>query len=466
MKTPKHILLPGILFIAAAGLLTFWLLRGTDLPMALRVPGTDHAPENALGTNANAVLAGKLIRSATGPVASLPGAWPQFRGSQGDGISHETNRLARQWAAGEPKQLWAIDAGEGYAGAAIFNSRVYLIDYDRAKKQDAFRCLSLADGQEIWRFAYPVPVKRNHGMSRTVPTVNERIAVAMGPKCQVACLNPETGELLWGLDLAQEYGTTVPQWYAGQCPLVETGRVILAPAGKEVLMVALDETTGKPLWRAPNPREWNMTHSSIVPTVIAGERQYIYCGHGGVAGVSANTGKILWDTTDWKIGIATVPTPIVVGEGRIFFTGGYNAGSLMLQVVKEGEQFTAKTVFRLKAEVFGATQQTPILYENHLYGVRADGAFVCLNLDGKIVWASDKNPSFGLGPFLLADGLIFALNDKGLLRMIEATPRGYSLLSEAQVLQGSDCWGPMALAGGRLIARDLTRMVCLDVSAK
>jgi outer membrane protein assembly factor BamB len=30
---------------------------------------------------------------------------------------------------------------------------------------------------------------------------------------------------------------------------------------------------------------------------------------------------------------------------------------------------------------------------------------------------------------------------------------------------GVDCWGPMALVGGRLIVRDMTRMVCLDVAA-
>ena len=33
------------------------------------------------------------------------------------------------------------------------------------------------------------------------------------------------------------------------------------------------------------------------------------------------------------------------------------------------------------------------------------------------------------------------------------------------MLKDGEAWGPMALAGGRLLARDLTRLVCLDVSA-
>jgi len=159
-----------------------------------------------------------------------------------------------------------------------------------------------------------------------------------------------------------------------------------------------------------------------------------------------------------------VPSPLILSEGRIFLTGGYNAGSLMLQLHKEGGRFVPQTLFRLGPEVFGATQHTPVCRDEHLYGVRADGKFVCLTFSGKPVWVSGPGQQFGLGSFIMADGLIFAMNDNGLLRLIEATPEKYLLLGQAQVLRGRESWGPLALAGGRLIARDLTRMVCLDVT--
>jgi outer membrane protein assembly factor BamB len=135
----------------------------------------------------------------------------------------------------------------------------------------------------------------------------------------------------------------------------------------------------------------------------------------------------------------------------------------MLEISKAGETFAARTVFRLGANVFGSTQQTPFLHQEHLYGARADGKFVCLDLEGKVVWTSDAGQQFGLGAYLAADGLIYAINDSGLLRLIELTPDKYRLLAEAQVLKGRESWGPLAIAGGRLFARDLTRMVCLDV---
>ena len=73
-----------------------------------------------------------------------------------------------------------------------------------------------------------------------------------------------------------------------------------------------------------------MTHASITRVELSGVPTYVYCGSRGVAGVSAETGEILWETDAWKIGIATVPSPVPVGGSRIFFSGGYKAGSMML----------------------------------------------------------------------------------------------------------------------------------------
>ncbi len=455
-------LIPLLLGVASLVALAVWFAQGSGKPLAMRIPGTDQAPGSELGPHGNAVMAGKLLR-AEGQPGNLPGSWPQFRGPNRDGISQEQTPLAREWLSSGPRELWGVDVGEGYAGAAVFNGRAYVMDYDQQKKQDALRCLSLEDGREIWRYTYPVAIKRNHGMSRTMPAVNEKLVVTLGPKCHVACVNPVTGDLLWGLDLVRQYGATIPPWYAGQCPLIDNDTVVLGVGGKNALLLGLEGESGKVVWQTPNPRGWKMTHSSVMPMELGGERMYVYCANNGVVGVSARTGAILWETTTWKISLATVPSPVVLGDGKIFLSGGYNAGSMMLQVKKNGELFTAEPVFRLDASVFGATQHTPILYGDHIYGVRPDGRFVCLDLNGKTVWASDATQQFGLGPFLLADGLIFAMNDSGLLRLIEATPAKYNLLGQAQVLKGRESWGPLALVGGRLIARDLTRMVCLQV---
>ena len=398
--------------------------------------------------------------------STITAAWPWFRGPDRDAISKETVRLARSWPAAGPKRLWTVPLGDGYAAAAVRDGRVFVLDYDVDRSADTLRCLSLDDGREIWRNGYHVVIANSHGMSRTIPAVTSDCVITLGPKCQLACWDVATGKARWLNDLVLECGATVPPWYAAQCPLIDTttDRLIVAPAGKALVM-AIDYRSGKVLWESPNPRNWTMTHVSIVPMEFAGRRMYVYCGKGGVAGVAADTGELLWDSDEWQIAMATCPSPVVVGPGRIFFCGGYNSGCLMLQLEERQGRIVPRTVFRLDARHFGSEQQTPVVWQQHLYAVRQkDRQLVCMDLDGKELWNSGRE-KFGSGPYLIADGLIFVLDDDGVLSIAEATPAAYHRLARARVIEdGSGSWGPMALVAGRLIVRDTTRMVCIDVA--
>ena len=454
---------PIILLLIGVLTIVLWFRAGANRALKERVPGTDAVVESGSEIKLSAVLRGKLTKIG-GMSVEMPGEWPRFRGENFDGIYNNDNiRLARRWGAGQPKITWGIDVGEGYAGAAVYKGRVYLLDYDAKSQMDVLRCIDLSTGSDIWRYSYPVKVKRNHGMSRTVPAVTDKYVISIGPKCHVLCLDSVTGEFRWGIDLVRDFNTMVPEWYAGQCPLIEGDRTIIAPGGY-ALMIAVDNATGKALWKTPNPNNWNMTHSSIMPMDFNGKRMYIYCASGGVVGVSALDGSILWETSEWKIGIATVPSPVIIGKDKIFLSGGYNAGCIMLQLRVSAGKIQARTLFRLKPDVFGSDQQTPIVYKNHIYGVRPDGQLTCLDFNGKVVWTSGAANRFGLGPYMVANGLIYVMDDNGLLRMAEATSDGYKELSQAQVLKGHDSWGPMAIADGKLILRDLTRIVCLDIT--
>jgi outer membrane protein assembly factor BamB len=453
--------LPAILAAAAFLLLALWLYPSRPTGLEPRNPGADQAPEGGNAGASNPVLQGKLQTSSAQP-SPITEAFPQFRGPGRDGIVTTTATLARAWNTGQPRQLWSMPVGEGYAGPVISQGRVYLMDYDRDHQHDALRCLSLEDGRELWRFSYPVKIKRNHGMSRTVPAIHSNLVVAIGPKCHVLCLDATTGELKWGIDMVNQFGATVPPWYTGQCPLIEKDLVILAPGGPQALLVAVNLHTGELVWTSPNPRGWKMTHASVMSGELAGQHTLVYCASGGVAGVGPD-GKLLWDTAEWKISIATVPSPLLLSPDRVFLTGGYDAGSMMLQVQRENGLYTTRSLFRLDPKAFGATQHTPILFNRHIYGVHPDGQFMCLDPDGKPLWSSGHDQRFGLGPFLIANDLIYALNDSGLLSLMPASPDRHQLLAQAKVLSGRESWGPMALAGGRLLIRDLENLVCLHV---
>lgn len=457
-------LLPTVVAIIAAFAIGLWLGTSKKPQLSMREPGADRPPGSLNNLNAKDPLKSvQLIKGDGEPATDIEGEWTMFRGAKRDNISRTHKKLFRSFGQEGPKRLWQIEVGEGYAGVAVKNGRVYLMDYDRENKKDALRCLSLKDGREIWRLTYPVVIKRNHGLTRTVPALNDKYVVAMGPKCHVVCADLNTGEFKWGIDLVKEFGATVPQWYAGQCPLIDGNNVILAAGGKEALLMAVDINTGVVKWKTPNPKNWLMTHSSIVPMEFAGKRMYVYCASLGVVGVSADDGSILWETGDWKISIATVPSPLPISDGRIFFTGGYGSGSLMIQLKEENGKIVVQKLYKLDPNVFGATQHTPIFYNNHIFGVRADGQFVCLNLDGKVVWTSTPKYQFGLCPFLLADDLFYVLSETGTLFLIQADATEFKLLAQAKALDDHEPWGPMALVGDRLLLRNYTTLVCLQV---
>ncbi len=72
--------------------------------------------------------------------------------------------------------------------------------------------------------------------------------------------------------------------------------------------------------------------------------------------------------------------------------------------------------------------------------------------------------TFYLGAFMLADGMFFILDgNTGMLRLLEANTKQYKELASAQILEGEDVWGPMALSDGKLVIRDMNKMVCLQV---
>ncbi len=458
-----HKIIPTLLAFAGILCLTLWL-RPTDQNIIKRLPGQDRSGEAPNVAIPYGMPQGTQTKYDGKPADKARESWPCFRNSYYKGIySSQSVRLSKSWPSGGPSSLWEIEVGEGHAGAAIHNGRVYLLDYNRENEMDALRCLSLADGSDIWRYAYPVKIKRNHGMSRTVPAVTDDYVVSLGPKGHVLCVDAKTGEYQWGINLVSEYGTKIPMWYAGQCPIIEGDQVILAPGGPEALLIAVDLKTGDKIWKTPNPKEWDMTHSSIVPMIIEGVKTYVYCASKGVVGVLAEDGRLLWNTDKWKISIANVPSPVVLDENRIFLSGGYNAGSMMLRIKVEDDSLVPEVLFKLPAKTFGAAQHTPIIHGDYIYGIRPDEQFVCLDKQGNIVWTSGSSVKFGIGPFLLANDVFYAMDDHGLLRMLEATPNEYRQLGEAKVLEGPDSWGPMAMADGFLILRDLNQMVCLDM---
>ncbi len=472
----------GMMSLVAGGFLFLLFKSPVPAPADSRLP--DFAAERAAGTLRGGLgekkpakvvekvdIEGEFTRFDGKPGETVE-QWPYFRGADYSNIVDSKVALAKSWPDGGPPKLWEIELGEGYAGPAVWKGVFYISDYDEEKQGDALRAFSMDDGREIWRRFYRNPIKANHGYSRTVPAVNEDFVVSIGPACHVLCVSRETGDFRWGIDMVADYGAKVPLWYTGQCPLIDGNTAVLAPGGS-ALMMGVDMETGEVLWETPNPNAWKMSHSSIMPMTVMGKKTYVYAAIGGVVGVSAedgDRGAVLWETNQWTHSV-TSPSAVAIDDKRIFFTVGYGGGSMMLGLREESGKIVAEPIYELDKKVFACEQQTPIFFRDHLFSILPKdasamrGQFVCMNPDGEVVWSSGKKNRYGLGPFLLANGMFYILDDHGELTLIKESLQGFEPLARAEVIpDGHDAWGPMVLVDGKLILRDSKRMVCLDVA--
>jgi outer membrane protein assembly factor BamB len=451
----------------------WWLVKDPSKSFATNIPGMDKRFASANQETNKVVKFDEHFTAFEAIKSTLNETWPRFRGENFDNISKSPIKLTDKFGDIKKRIRWSVELGEGHAGAAIYKGSVYVLDYDEAKHSDMLKCFSLVDGKESWRRWYNIAIKRNHGMSRTIPAISDKYILSIGPRCDVMCVNRANGNFRWGLDIEKEYSTEVPLWYTGQCALLDDNKAIIATGGK-ALMIAVDCETGKKIWETPNPNKWKMSHSSIMPYTYKGKKMYVYSAIGGACGIAAegpDAGKVLWETKEWSHNVIA-PSPVCMPDGKIFLTAGYGGGSMLLQLKESGSGFTATVLMQyLPKDGLACEQQTPIYYQGHLFGILPkDGGtlrnqLVCVDPSNpqKIIWSSGKTTRFGLGPYLISDDKMFILNDEGVLTIVKIGVSKFELLDEAKVFDAQDAWAPMALADGYLVLRDSKKMYCVNL---
>lgn len=400
-----------------------------------------------------------------------PADWSQFQGENRDGTSSETG-LLRAWPEGGPKELWTIPLGAGYGGPAVRDGEVYVLD--RVEGRDILRCLDLATGREQWNYGYDAPGNVGHDGSRTTPTVDDQYVYSVGMMGHFLCVDRKTHKPVWEKNLLKDFGIRRTRWGVAQSPSLYDDLVIVAAHSPDAYVVACKRKNGKLVWQSEGLGVFG--YSTPIMVTLDGVDQIVMAGTcrkgggspGRVAGLSVDKGQVLWSYDGWQCYIA-IPYPTVLPDDRLFITGGYEAGTAMIQVKRTGKDFEAKELFTT-AEC-GSQIHQPLLFENHLYinsnsNERQDG-LMCMTLDGEIRWRTKDTPGapmFERGNLLLVDGMIVALDGKtGVLHLVEPSPEGYKELARTPMLGGKEIWAPMALADGKLVLRDQGQMKCLDL---
>ena len=456
-------------------LLIAWHLYDPSASFTESQPGADHRPAGHV-RKADDVVIGEFFMNDELRVTDdgLKGEWPCFRGRNHDNQVILNTNIA--WADGDFKELWSVSTGEGHAAPVISEGRVYVLDYDEQLSSDALRCFDLQTGRQLWRRWYRVPMKRNHGFSRTIPAISNSVVITIGPEGHVMCCDKVTGQMKWCIDMKKRFGTEIPFWYTGQCPLVYDDVLVLAPAGKDTLMIGVDVQSGTTVWGTPNDIGFKMSHSSVMPMTFAGTPTFVYVGVGGVCGVSAqpgHQGELLWSATRWQPSVVA-PSPLQIAPNQVFLVAGYGAGGALLQVDKQGTSWHATIKESYKAnEGMSSEQQTPINYKGTLItilpkdggGMRERLAMYSPKDLHHPIWTSAADERFGLGPYIVVGDRLIAFKEDGELYLYQLSTNSMKLLAKQRIMEeGVDAWGPMAYADGMLIVRDAKTIKCLQIA--
>ena len=382
------------------------------------------------------------------------GDWPQFLGPKRDGVADESSIAS--WGKDGPKKLWSRDVGEGFAGPVVAGDD--LVVFHRVANEDLVECLDPATGKEKWKFSYATnyddPLGKGNG-PRATPTIRGDAVVTIGADGSLHCLDRATGKKRWARLVTKEY--KVPQSYfgVGSSPLVLADRVLVNVGAKKAGIVAFALADGKELWTATDD---GPSYSSPIEVAIDGAPRVLFFTRNGPVYLDPSDGKVLYSSR-WRArydASVNAATPLMIGE-KAFLSTSYETGALMLELSKN----SAKALWDSE-EVMTNHFNTCVVWKGLLFGCdgrqEAGPSFRCADpATKKVLW---DVPRFGCGTMALAGDTIVVLKESGELLLVQADGKQYRELAKANVFDAGPCRAQIAIAQGKLFARDNAKLAC------
>jgi len=393
---------------------------------------------------AGALLAGfaQTVEAQDGPLD-----YPQWRGARRDGAAAAfvepatwPTRLTRQWQA---------ETGLGYATPILVGDRVYT--FGRLDTDEVLMALDATSGAVVWRTAYDAPFRDNAGVSRhgpgpkSTPLFYDGAVYTLGINGVVSAVDADEGSLLWRIPAE----SVEPLYATALSPVADAGHVIFHLGGQnDGALTAFDAGTGEVVW------SWDgdgPAYASPMVAELGGVRQIVTVTQAHVVGVAAASGELLWERPFVSRSTNNSITPIVDGDDVIIT--GHDLGVTRFRPRLENGRWTTETLW--ETDEVSMFMSNPVLAGQTLFGMShlRSGQFFAVDAgSGATLWRTEGREATN-SAVVLADDLLFLLNDDGDLVVARADRTGFSQVARYEVAPTAT-WAQPTISGNRLFIKD------------
>ncbi len=384
--------------------------------------------------------------------------YAQFLGPQRLGVLPEV-RLARDWKAHPPREVWRKPVGAGWGSFAVAGG--YAVTQEQRGPDECVVCYRVADGAEVWVHTDAARFDRTLGGPgpRATPAVAGGRVYSVGATGILNCLDGATGRSVWSVNILEDNQAENISHGVCASPLVIDDKVIVCPTGADgPSLVAYHRETKARLWRAGKHQA---SYGSPLLTELAGTKQILLYTSEGVAAHDPADGRILWDfpwTNNQRVNCSQ-PVPHAGAPDQVFLSTDYDKGCTLLAVERLSDGgWTCHQKWRSNRMQTRFT--TAVVRDGYAYGLDG-GILACIDLaTGK------KYRKFGryeYGQVLLAGDLLLVQAEKGDVVLVEPSPQDCRELGRIHALS-SKTWNNPALAGKYLLVRNDREAVCYELT--
>jgi len=397
--------------------------------------------------------------------------WPQWRGPDLNGESHEKN-LPLKWSQDE-NITWKISLPSRSGATPIIWGEKILLNVASGDNLELW-CLNRNDGSVLWKSPigggnYKI---NKQNMSSPSPSTDGKTIFAMTGTGIIKAFSFD-GKELWMRDVQKDYGKFGLNWGYGSSPLLYNGMLYV-----EVLhgmkttdpsyLLKLDIATGKTLVKMdrPTPAIHESPDAYTTPTIVRNGSAVELVVSGGdiVTGHDPVTLKELWRAN--VLNPSNNPANRIIASPMVRDGMIYAASRVRPYVaIKPGGHGDVSESHVVWKTQNGPDVPTPVSDGKYLWVVNDRGIMWCFDAKtGADVYSGKRIQSaiYSSSP-VLADGRIYATNEEGTTTVVKASGE-FEVLAENKL--GEYTLSSPAISEGQIFMRTEKALYCIGKRAK